>query len=486
MSVMPYPTLVSLLFAVLLSFALPAQNAAKIQAYLKRMDSARAFEQASWGFHMVNSKTQKPIAQFQSKKSLVPASVLKIFTTATGLALLGDTFRFQTPLLMEGKIDNAGVLNGNLIVKGKGNPVLGSSKGSDEDGKAIIELFAKQLKSRGIKRVKGSLRADVSYFEYEPVPSTWIWFDIGNYYASEISALNLGENQYELLFKPGKKVGDSTTFLNTTPKVPGLSIVNHTTTAIGGGDQTYIPGPPREMEKHIYGKMPVGEQFKVKGAIPQPENYFLQLLLAELNKQGISVDEGISATERTKSTNNQVSTLYTHYSAPLAEIARYANQTSNNLSAECILRTLGAEKGKEGSTNEGLDVVKRYLATRIPNAPSLKMTDGSGLSKYNLCSPQQMTTFLASIQKEPWFTCFVGSLPVSGKEGTLERICDGTAAEGKVIAKSGSMERIKCYAGYLKQKDGQLNAFSIFVNNHDVSNREIVKWIEGLLEVSVQ
>ena len=483
---MPYPTLVSLLVAMLLSSALPAQNTAKIQAYLKRMDSARAFEQASWGFHMVNSKTQKPIAQFQSKKSLVPASVLKILTTATGLALLGDTFRFKTSLLAEGKTDNGGVLNGDLVVKGKGNPVLGSAKASDEDSKTVIQLFAKQVKANGIKRIKGSLKADVSYFEYEPVPSSWVWFDIGNYYAPEISALNLGENQYELYFKPGTKAGDSTKFLNTNPSISGLTLVNHTTTALGGGDQTYIPGPPREMEKHIYGKMPAGDQFKVKGAIPRPEIFFLQQLLAELNKQGIVAEGGISESVRTKNQGTKTTVLYTHFSAPLAEIARYANQTSNNLSAECILRTLGAEKGKEGSTNEGLEVVKKYLASRIPNVTSLKMTDGSGLSKYNLCSPLQMSSFLGSIQKEAWFTCFLGSLPVSGKEGTLERICDGTAAEGKVIAKSGSMERVKCYAGYLRQKNGQLNPFSVFVNNHDVSNREIVKWIEGLMEVCVE
>lgn len=475
-----------LIFFAFLPYLSFGQNAAKIQGYLKKMDSSFAFRHASWGFSMLNNTSGKIIAQFQSEKSLVPASVQKVFTTASALSLLGDTFHFKTTAELEGSLENNGILNGNIIIVGRGNPVLGSLKGSEEDYTSIIKTFAQQIKSKGVKQIKGKLAADVSYFEYEPIPSSWIWFDIGNYYAPQIGALNLMENQYELYFKPGKKEGDSSTFLSMKPLIPGLTIVNHTITAIGGGDQTYIPGPPREMTKHIYGKMPAGESFKVKGALPRPEIFFLRLLKEELNRIGVRIDS-LDPTPYLKTKNTKpLIKLYTHDSPTLSEVCQYANQTSNNISSECILRTLGAEKGKEGSTAEGIEVLKKFLAPRVKNVNSLKITDGSGLSKYNLCSPLQMTQFLSSIQKEKWFTCFLGSLPVSGKEGTMERICDGTAAEGKVMAKSGTMERVKCYAGYLKAKNGQLNPFSIFVNNHNVSNKEIVKWIEGLMEICIE
>jgi D-alanyl-D-alanine carboxypeptidase/D-alanyl-D-alanine-endopeptidase (penicillin-binding protein 4) len=456
------------------------------------MDSSSSFNQASWGFCLLNGQTGKPISQFRAEKSLVPASVQKIFTTASALALLGDTFHFYTKLLVENNLGKEGLLKGDIVVEGGGNPILGSMKGSGEEYKSVIQTFAQQLKNKGVKEVDGSLIADVSYFEQEPIPSSWTWFDMGNYYAPEISALNLAENQYELYFKPGKKEGDSTQFLYTKPFIPGLTVYNHTLTAKGGGDQTYIPGPPREMQKHIYGKMPIGDSFKVKGAIPQPELFFLSLLKDEMSRIGIRTDNASPCIKRKGMPLCPIAPkpafikLYSHSSPSLFDICQYANQTSNNISSECLLRTLGAEIGKEGSTSEGIEVLKIFLSSRIKNIHSLKITDGSGMSKYNLCSPLQMAQFLSSIQKERWHARFVSTLPVSGKEGTLERICDGTKAEGKVFAKSGSMERIKCYAGYVKGNKGSLNPFAIFVNNHDVPNGEIVKWIEGLLEICVE
>lgn len=458
-----------------------------IQAYLKSMDNSEAFRQASWGFCLLSGKDGKTLVRFQADKSLVPASIEKVLTTSTAIALLGDTFRFKTTILTNGEISTEGILNGNIVIKGGGNPVLGSAKGSNQNIETVITEFAQKIKSAGINEIKGSLLADVSYFEYEPVPAFWTWYDMGNYYAPHINALNIGENQYELWFKTGKREGDSTTFIKTVPKINGLKILNHTTTTIGGGDQTYIPGPPRAMEKHIYGKLPTGENFKVKGAIPQPELFFLTLLKEEIIKQGIKLSvDGSLLTAKPTTDNRQLTTIHTHYSAPLAEICKYANHTSNNLVAECLARTLGAEQGVNGSTSAGMEVIQAYVKAKMGNTTGLKMVDGSGLSKYNLATPSQFATYLFQISKEKWFTKFLATLPKSGAGGTLEKFCDGTKAEGKVIAKSGSMERIKCYAGYLKDKNGNLNPFAIMVNNQGVSNREIVKWIEGLMERCVE
>jgi D-alanyl-D-alanine carboxypeptidase/D-alanyl-D-alanine-endopeptidase (penicillin-binding protein 4) len=461
----------------------------KIQAYLKSMDSSEAFKQASWGFCLLSGEDGKTLAKFDADKSLVPASVEKVLTTSSAIALLGDTFRFKTTILVDGEISTEGILNGNIVIKGGGNPVLGSQKGSNQSMEAIITEFAQKIKSAGTKEIKGNLLADVSYFEYEPVPAFWTWYDIGNYYAPHINALNIGENQYELWFKTGKKEGDSTIFIRTIPFIKGLKLTNHTTTAIGGGDQTYIPGPPRSMEKHIYGKLPAGENFKVKGAIPHPEIFFLNLLKDELIKQGVklSVDSlQLSVVPKSATNNQQLTTIYTHYSAPLSDICKYTNHTSNNLVAECLVRTLGAEKGKNGSTDAGIELIQAFVKAKVKNTTGLKLVDGSGLSKYNLATPSQFANYLFQISKEKWFSKFQATLPKSGVGGTLEKFCDGTKAEGKVIAKSGSMERIKCFAGYVKDKNGNLNPFTIMVNNQSVSNREIVKWIEGLMERCVE
>lgn len=461
------------------------QIPSKINAHLLKMDKSAAFRQASWGFCLYAPATKQTLAQFQAEKSLVPASVLKTFTTATAIALLGDTFRFKTEMGVDGEISKQGVLKGNLLLKGFGNPVLGSTKGSSENGSSIVQLFANKVKEAGIRRIQGRLQVDVSYFEYEPVPAFWTWYDIGNYYAPHIGALNLLENQYELWFKPGKKVGDTTTFVKTIPSIPGLCLYNHTRTAAGGGDQTYIPGPPRSMDKHIYGTMPLGDSFKVKGAIPQPELFFLRQLHLQLREMGIAIEDTVSGTAIVIAPPS-TKRIFTHYSAPLSQICQYANYTSNNLVAECILRTLGAEKGKGGSTQAGVDVVTSFVKSRLQNPSGFKIVDGSGLSKYNLVTASQLASFLGTISKEAWFRPFLASLPYSGKNGTLEKFCDNTKACNKVIAKSGSMERVKCYAGYIKDAKNGLNAFAIIVNNQDVPNRTIVEAIEGLMEVCVE
>ncbi|MBC7387768.1 MAG: D-alanyl-D-alanine carboxypeptidase/D-alanyl-D-alanine-endopeptidase [Opitutaceae bacterium] len=466
-----------------LNFLQANGQSVKIQKYLQKIDSSAELKQASWGFCLLSGKTGKQITEFKSNKSLVPASVQKIITTSAALAILGDTFRFKTQIFYAGKIEN-GQLKGDLIVKGFGNPVLGSQKGSQQNTAEIIEEFVGKIQKAGIKEIQGKLIADVSYFEYEPVPAFWTWYDIGNYYAPQIGALNIAENQFELLFAPGKKAGDSSKFIKATPAIEGLKIVNHTTTVNGGGDQTFIPGPPRSMEKHIYGKIPAGESFKVKGAIPQPEIFFLKTLKAALSKEGIKSGE-ITVTYSQLSTQNP-QLIHTNYSQSISQICQYANYTSNNLTAECLLRTLGAEKKNEGSTQAGLDVVQEFLKTRVGKVNGLKQVDGSGLSKYNLINASQLATYLFSISKEPWSKCFINTLPTSGTNGTLERFCDGANTTGRVFAKSGSMERIKCYAGYVKDKQGNLNPFAILVNNHDVQNREIVKLIEGLMELCVE
>jgi D-alanyl-D-alanine carboxypeptidase/D-alanyl-D-alanine-endopeptidase (penicillin-binding protein 4) len=459
----------------------------RVASYLAKMDSNSAFHQASWGFCLLSGKNCQPLQQFNPQKSLVPASVVKLFTTSAAIALLGDTFRFKTQLLIDGKISQDGILNGHLIVKGGGDPVLGSLSGGGQMKEPLMRELVKEIRAAGIKKIKGNVLVDISYFENEPVPAYWIWYDIGNYYAPPLMALNLSENQYEIYFKPGLKAGDSTKILYTQPEIPGLKLINHTTTAIGGGDQTFIPGPPHALEKHIYGKMPVGDSFKIKGAIPRPELFFLQLFKNELKLQNIAFEETSQCYPPSKSINtNSCNTLYTHYSPMLSDICRYANYTSNNLTAECILRTLGAEILKNGSTAVGLEIVNKFVQSRMLNPAGFKMVDGSGLSKYNLVNATQLASYLGNIVQEPWFKKFYGTLPYSGKGGTLEKFCDGTPAEGRIVAKSGSMERIKCYAGYLRDAQDKLNPFAVLVNNHDVPNREVVKWIEGLMEACMQ
>ena len=200
---------------------------------------------------------------------LAPASTQKIFTAIAAFSLLGNDFTYKTEIGYNGII-NDGELKGDLIIKGYGDPTLGSWRYAQTKPDSILNFFANAIKNAGIKKIKGNIILDDGAFSYNALPGGYIWDDMGNYYGSGIWAINWRENQYDLILKPGNNIGDTSTLLRTNPPLAVDEYDNFITTADAGtGDNTILYAAPYSEKIFAEGTIPKGvNEFKVSGSIP--------------------------------------------------------------------------------------------------------------------------------------------------------------------------------------------------------------------------
>lgn len=457
----------------------PAINAA-LDAFIKDP----ALQNAGIGFCMKEVESGALVYQYNANQSLVPASTMKIVTTATALQVLGEDYQFNTRLIYTGKIDTTtGTLNGDLIVVGSGDPALGSNRfqgyGSWE---ALVQGWVEKIKAIGIQTIKGGVNTDDTHFEKQMESPSWLWEDIGNYYGAGASGLNINENIYELSLTPGKKDGDPVTVGNIDPKirVPGsmgdyMQFESRLTTT-GTKDNGYIFGSPYTYTRVIEGTIPLKPTFKIKGSMPDPSLQCCQFLYDELVKNGVKVESNqFSRVPETKQSQLILETS----SPPLRDLVKETNLNSLNLYAECMLKELGYKAGNtQGSTENGSKAIVDYWKKKGLNVTGLFMKDGSGLSPSDGVSAGFLVDMLLGMKDSK---SFYNSLPVSGQSGSMKNMGNGTFIEGNLHAKTGHMERVRSYAGYVKGKDGKMYSFALIVNNYTCSSAEIKQKIEKVL-----
>lgn len=426
------------------------------------------------GFSMTVMEVEsgKIIAQHQKDRGLIPASSLKVVTTSTALALLGDDFKFKTELQMDGSVDAEGVLNGNIYIKGFGDPTLGSDHFEktiplDE----IMDRFVKAIQAKGIKRVNGKIIGDASFFGTMVDGRTWLWEDMGNYYAAGAWGLNIHENRYFLTFKRTLKEGTIPEIEKVEPAIPNLLHLNEVRLAgKNSGDNAYIFGSVYNYTRFIRGTIPIGNRsFTIKGAIPDPPFFAAYYLMKKLEDQQIPTKKEATSlfeVERQGFEIQKREVLDTHYSPSLKEIVKITNMKSINLYCEAMLRYLGKDRRGEGSPEAGLEVVIDFFKNNGFDDQGFFMEDGSGLSPFNTVSSYQMASIMRLVAKDKKrLASFWPSLPVAAKSGSLKYMFKGTAASAKIRAKSGGMKRVRSYTGYVETASGQLLAFSIICNH---------------------
>lgn len=446
---------------------------------------------AAWGLYVYNITREQPEAEYNSQLSLVPASVIKILTTATALSLLGENFRFETRLQYSGVIDTAsGLLRGNLYLTGGGDPTLGSKRfDATVNADSVFLEFARRLKKAGIRKISGKLIADESIFD-DYIPQTWSYEDIGNYYAAPVCGLSIYENAYRLYFDAGKAIGDSARLTGIEPPLPGITFINTVRTAAAGtGDQVYILGDPYSSLRLLKGTIPLGKShYDVDGSLPDPAAFCAQKLRSVLNNQGIEISGGISTLRQerwsgrsdTSSAANRI-TLAQHFSPPLSEVIYHTNMKSINGFAEHILKMLGARQGKEGSTSQGIEIIRRFWVSKGIDLKGFEMFDGSGLSRRNKITARQLAMILARFSNEKSYTHFEASLPVAGRNGGVGSLLKGTVAENNLRAKTGTMDDVRSFAGYVRNVKGEDLAFAMIFNNFTCTGPEMRKKCEQLM-----
>jgi D-alanyl-D-alanine carboxypeptidase/D-alanyl-D-alanine-endopeptidase (penicillin-binding protein 4) len=411
---------------------------------------------------------------------MIPASTLKIVTSAAALEILGADYRFKTTVGYVGEIMKTNELKGDLVIVGGGDPTLGSEFFRNyELNDDFINVWVQKIKTAGIHRIKGNIILDGSLYDSEEVPPTWIWGDIGNYYGASVNAFTVYDNLFRITFKSPKEPGEKTEIISTIPKIDGLEIKNEVVASDNKRDLAYVYGSPLDNIRVIRGTIPKDrEAFTIKAAVNHPERLIVKELLSKMAKEGIFISGDVLFKPCNK---NQFQTIYIHESPQLSEIVKVMNHESVNLFAEHLVMQIAAEKNGLGNREKGIELIKEYWYSKEIETDNLFMEDGSGLSHFNAISPSQITSILSfmynnSINKEAFFN----SLPNAGN-GTLSGFNSEFFPGDSLKAKSGSMTRVRCYAGYLKLDSGNKVAFAFMFNQFSGSHSKLIKEIENLL-----
>jgi D-alanyl-D-alanine carboxypeptidase/D-alanyl-D-alanine-endopeptidase (penicillin-binding protein 4) len=470
-----------LIILLIVSNGLLAQQDHKIQHYLNKLEKDNDLKNASISFYAVSLKDGKIIAALNEYKSLTPASVTKLFTTASALSILGKNKTFKTQLCYTGTIDSNGVLNGNIYIVGGGDPTLGSPLFFKENPLQFITSWVEAIKNIGIKEIKGSIIADISLFDNN-IPPGWAWGDIGNYYGAGANALSIYDNVYELEFDTRNT--SKPVLKNIYPKLPDFVLYNELETSESKTDNSIIYGYPDLNERTIKGSIPANRKsFKVEGSIPTPDRVVVWLLKEELKKQNILFGNDVFASSAT----DDKKIIYENISPPLADIVEKTNIKSINSYAECLLNQIALTKYPKATNKLGIEVLYQFLNEKNLNTEGLFITDGSGLSRSNAIAAIHLVELLQFMYNDKNnFESFKKSLPVAGVSGSIANMCKGTVAEGKVFAKSGYMTRVRSYAGYVTTIKGEDIAFAVIVNNYNCTPAEMKAKLEKLFIALVE
>lgn len=415
------------------------------------------------------------LSEFHSCRSVVPASTMKLITTATAFELLGEDFRFETKLQIENEVDENGVLNGNLYIYGGGDPTLGSEFIGNRD---FLNQWVRAVKQAGIKKINGSIVADASIFDDEGINPKWLWEDIGNYYASGVYGISYMDNTVRVHFYSGE-IGSTPAITKTVPEVPGLTFENNLRSTIIRSDSAYFYGAPRSNIRTIYGEIPANRSnFVSKTDLPKP-GLLLALHFHELLvKNGIAVSYPPNEDFRG---HKERKTIYTHYSPSLGRIAKEINFTSNNHYAEHLFRYLGLHYSSVATSGASANVVRDYWRSKELPVEQLFIYDGSGLSRSNAVSAEFFVQMLHYMRKQsPNGKAFYDSLPVAGESGTIAWILKNTSLQGNVRMKSGSLSYVRAYAGYI-DFEGRSYAFAVLTNNYNGRPNAVIRKIEEFL-----
>ena len=442
---------------------------------------------ASLGYVFYNLTQDTVISEFNPALSLVPASTMKLLTSAAALEILGADTRFKTTLTYDGSIKNK-ILNGNIYINGGGDPALGSSIYNQS---GFINTFVKAIQDLNIETINGNIIADPRIFSMDAIPYTWSYGEINEAYAAAASGLSVYDNTffYEIsqndkgLIKPNPVL---------SPKIPSISFYNNFVITDDEKESLFITNQPGSFRKIIKGCFPRAfPKLTIKGAIPDPPYLVAYELYENLLLKGIDINGSpMTIYDCSKDIKNEKSNemkqIAVIFSPTVLSIVQNVNTHSNNLFAEHLIKHIGLKKYGIGETESGVNAVVKYWKEKGVDIGGLFMFDGCGLSRFNAITAKQLASVLIYMKGSPNFTDFYSSLSTAGETGTLRKLCVGSDACGQINAKSGTMSRVKSYAGYANTIKGDTIVFSIIANNFTCPASEMAKKFEKIMIKAVE
>jgi D-alanyl-D-alanine carboxypeptidase/D-alanyl-D-alanine-endopeptidase (penicillin-binding protein 4) len=394
-----------------------------------------------------------------SEQALLPASTMKVITTAAALRTLGPAYTFHTDLLYTGEIDGAGVLDGDLYVRGGGDPTM------------VLERLWKlvqELRLEGVRTVTGNVVFDDDHFDLNDGVPGWnksIDAENGPAYYPPLGALSLNFNTVAIFVGPGAEPGAEARVEIETPSSE-IQIVNEATTGPANGRRWL------KIEREIAGKK---TRYLVQGVVPSgsetqryyrsvgdPTAYFTGAFAALCRQHGIKVNGRFVD----GSTPDSAVLLVRHRSPSLGVILQTVDKYSNNFQAEMVLKAMGAEvHGLPGTTDNGILVVKDYLGSLGLDLDGQTIANGSGLTRIGGIRPELLTAVLVDMYDDRLVGPeFRAALAIGGLDGTLRSRFREEDERGRVRGKTGSLDGVHCLTGYVEAADGRVYAFAFLVN----------------------
>lgn len=461
---------------------------AQTPAPVKWLLQAPYMRGASFSLVVKDVQEGRTVYSYDTDRLQSPASVLKTVATATALEILGEDYRYPTTLEYDGILEN-GTLEGNLSIKGSGDPSLGSSHFAPGQNKFLSTWIA-ALQKAGIKHITGSVISDESIFDTEGVSIKWLREDMGNYYAPGSYGISIFDNMYKLSLQTGA-AGTRPVLKGTEPDIPFIRFKNYLKAAPVSSDSAYIIGAPLDDVRYLYGVLPANrEAYVLKGDIPDPALYLARYLTDQLQQKGIRVDGSPSCyrieVEENRWKKGERKEIVTTYSPTLREIASVCNHVSHNLYADALVKTVGLQYKPRrnemiSSFGRGVQVVKEYWEKKGLDVFPLRMNDGSGLAPADKVSAGFMGELLVYMATESAVSdAFIASLPQAGIEGSVRNFLKGSKLQGKAHLKSGGITGVRSYAGYIT-KDGKTYAVAVFSNNYSCPMSRMTRALEKLL-----
>jgi serine-type D-Ala-D-Ala carboxypeptidase/endopeptidase (penicillin-binding protein 4) len=464
---------------------------AQLRADLTAIFDAPLTGHAQWGVLVRSLDSGELLYARDAGKLMMPASNMKIVTTAAAAEVLGWDARFVTTLETTAPVEH-GTLRGDLVVRGGGDPTI---NGRGDRGRAVFGEWAHALRRQGIHAIDGRIVGDDRLFDREWLGTGWAWDDLHNGYAAPVGALQFNENTTDLTISPGAAAGEPAVVILGGGS--GLTLWNHTMTTAADVPDTLVVR--RHLDRpvlEVSGTVPLPlraahdthapELSRVRRvAVTHPTRYFVHALKDALLAEGLSVRGDAVALDDLPPTasgppDHAWRVLARTESPPFREIAAVLLKVSQNLYAESVLKSLGVATSGHGTTAAGRTAVHAVLERWRLDPSALLMADGSGLSRYNYASPALLVGILERMYSEPVHRdVFIAALPVAGRDGTIEGRMRRTYAEGNATAKTGSLSNVRALSGYVRTRNGEMLVFSIVANSFAIPPATIT-WMADL------
>ncbi len=429
----------------------------------------------------VSYEDGKKIFETNAHIQMSPASIFKLLTSWVMIETKGTNYKWTTDVYMSGKITADGVLDGNLYIKGMGDPSIKSKFFSSTD---LLSDLVNTIKNNGIKKIKGNLIIDNAYYTPK-INGSWIWEDINNYYAAIPYPINIYDNKFHIYFNSNQE-GDKADITNISPQYISNPIhIESQIVSKGTTDEAYVYGDPLGFNKRILGSIPPNQkEYSIEAVLPNSALMFAEQLIQKLNNNQINISNTgfIVSTQDTINYLN-LKLINTHYSPPLDKIIQQTNLHSINLFAESFLYALG-----DGNYELGKKKITSYLSKNKFPVDEIFIDDACGLSRLNGISPYLMCSLLQTIllKKDKNSEVFLNSIPVAGSSGTLKNFGKNSLLENNLHAKTGYMKRVRSYTGYLTAASGKKIIFCLIFNNFNCSTEKIKQISKTFFETLYQ